>query len=108
MIELPVDQASDSATNPNGCDAHSTNSSASRLKWSEHCAALVRYSIAKSRSLTESSEFRVGASNPSAAAVASRSIGNPVPASAAPPSGHRFIRTRASRNREASRAAISA
>ena len=38
----------------------------------------------------------MGPSKPSAAAVASRSIGKPVPASAAEPSGHRFIRARAS------------
>ena len=46
---------------------------------------------AKSRSLTESRLLVVGPSNPSAAAVAWRSIGKPVPASAAAPSGQRFI-----------------
>ena len=43
----------------------------------------------------------------SAAAVASRSMGNDVPASAAAPSGHSFILARASRTRDRSRANIS-
>ena len=44
---------------------------------------------AKSRSDTESSEFAVGRSKPSALAVASRSIGNDVPANAPAPRGLR-------------------
>ena len=70
-------------------------------------ALAARNSSAKSRSLTASSEFAIGRSNPSAAAVISRSIGNDVPASAAAPSGLSFIRVRASRNRPRSRSSIS-
>jgi hypothetical protein len=64
--------------------------------------------MAKSRSETLSRLFAVGPSKPRAAAVIRRSMGKPVPASAAAPSGQRFIRARASRKREMSRAAISA
>ena len=49
----------------------------------------------------------VGRSKPSACAVAWRSIGKPVPASAAAPSGLSFIRRRASASRPWSRASIS-
>lgn len=56
----------------------------------------LRNSSAKSRSLTRSSELAVERSKPSADAVMCRSMGNPVPASAAAPSGHSFIRLRAS------------
>ena len=52
-------------------------------------------------------EFAMGAPNPSAAAVAARSIGKLVPASAAAPSGHSFSRTRASARRPRSRPNIS-
>jgi hypothetical protein len=107
MIELPVDHASVKLTNPNGCDAQMMISSASRDRWSEHCTAAVRNSIAKSRSDTLSSELAVGPSKPSARAVASLSIGKPVPASAALPSGQRLSRTRASENRPRSRPSIS-
>ena len=54
-------------------------------------AAAASASNAKSRSETLSSELAVGRSKPSALAVASRSIGKEVPASAAAPSGHSFI-----------------
>ena len=57
-----------------------------QVRWAAQIAAAARYSMAKSRSDTLSSEFAVGRSNPSAAAVASRSIGKAVPASAAAPS----------------------
>ena len=45
-------------------------------------------SMAKSRSLTESSEFLVGLAKPSFDAVNFRSIEKVVPASAAAPNGH--------------------
>ena len=61
-------------------------------------------SSAKSRSETASSEFAVGRSKPSALAVALRSIGNAVPASAAAPSGNSFSRRRQSAKRPRSRA----
>ena len=61
--------------NPNSCDAHSTSSSPSRDRWSWTSAHAATSSSAKSRSPTASSEFRVGASKPSARAVCSRSIG---------------------------------
>ena len=54
-----------------------------------------RNSSAKSRSETASSELAAGRSKPSAFAVASRSIGKDVPASAAAPSGHSLSRRRA-------------
>ncbi len=90
MIELPVVKASLSATNPNPSLHQSTISSAKRDRWIPASAAAARNSIAKSRSETASSEFAIGRSKPNAAAVASRSIGNEVPASAAAPSG-RFV-----------------
>ena len=42
MIELPVDHWSLKLTKPNGCDAHSTNSSASRDRCNAHCDAAIR------------------------------------------------------------------
>ena len=70
-------------------------------------AAAERRSSTKSRSATLSIELRVGLSNPSALAVALRSMGKEVPASAAAPSGHSFMRVRASTRRERSRPSIS-
>ena len=66
-----------------------------------------RNSAAKSREATLSRLFRVGPSKPSAAAVMCRSIGKPVPASAAAPSGLSFIRRRQSASRDRSRDSIS-
>ena len=42
MIELPVDRLSGSVTKPNGWLAQMMNSSASRERCSEHCAAAIR------------------------------------------------------------------
>ena len=56
---------------------------------------------------TLSSELAVGEEKSSAAAVALRSTGNDVPASAAAPSGHSFKRLRASAKRPRSLANIS-
>ena len=87
MIELPVVNASLSAAKPNSLLHQVTISSAKRDRCIPAIAAAARNSIAKSRSDTASSEFAAGRSKPSAAAVASRSIGKEVPASAAAPSG---------------------
>ena len=107
MIDEPVERLSGRRMKPKGWLAHRISSSARR----ERCSAVAeqhhRKSSAKSRSETESSELAVGASKPSAAAVIARSIGKPVPASAALPSGHSFIRARASARRERSRRSIS-
>ena len=94
MIELPVVKASDSATNLKPSEHQSTSSSARRERWVARIAPAARNSSAKSRSETESMEFAVGRSKPSAAAVAALSIGNEVPASAATPSGHSLSRAR--------------
>ena len=69
--------------------------------------AAASVSITKSRSDTASRLLAVGASKPRACAVISRSIGNPVPASAALPSGHSLSRARASAKRLRSRRSIS-
>jgi hypothetical protein len=107
MIEDPVENRSLNRTNRNCAELQITISSASRLRCTAAIAAAPRNSSAKSRSLTASSEFAMGRSNPSAAAVISRSMGKLVPASAAAPSGLLFIRARASRNRPRSRSSIS-
>ena len=73
-----------------------TISSASRDRCVAQIAAIDRNSSAKSRSETLSSELRVGSRKPSAFAVMCRSIGKPVPASAAAPSGLSSIRSIAS------------
>ena len=92
MIEEPVEKRSDSEAKPNCGVAHSTISSAKRERCVAQIAAAASVSSAKSRSETLSSELAVGRSKPSAWAVAWRSIGNEVPASAAAPSGHSFMR----------------
>ena len=56
---------------------------------------------------TVSIEFRVGSRKSSAEAVMARSIGKPVPASAAAPSGLSSMRSMASRTRDRSRPNIS-
>ena len=107
MMDEPVQKASGSSMKPNGALIHRISSSAMRERWMAQMAAPARISITKSRSETASSELRQGPSKPSAAAVASRSIGKVVPASAAEPSGHWFMRARASASRAASRSSIS-
>ena len=107
MIEEPVEKRSDSATKRNCALDQRTISSAKRDRWVAQIDAAARNSSAKSRSLTASSEFAIGRSKPSAAAVMCRSIGKLVPASAAAPSGLSFIRARASRKRPRSRSSIS-
>ncbi len=107
MIELPVVSASDSRMKRYGALHQMTISSASRDRCIAEIAPAARNSSAKSRSETASSEFAAGRSKPSAAAVAARSIGNEVPASAAAPSGHSFSRRRASASRPRSRDNIS-
>ena len=82
-------------------------SSANRDRCSAVCAAAVRNSSAKSRSETESRLFAMGPSKPSANAVAARSIGKDVPASAAAPKGDWFNRLRQSVKRLRSRFVIS-
>ena len=107
MIEDPVEKRSLKLTKRNCALDQITSSSANRDRCTAQIAAAARNSSAKSRSLTASSEFAIGRSNPSAFAVISRSIGKLVPASAAAPSGLSFIRARASRNRPRSRSSIS-
>ena len=107
MIELPVVKASESAMNPKPWLHQITSSSARRERWMASTAPAARNSSAKSRSETESMELAVGRSKPSAAAVAARSMGNEVPASAAAPSGHSLSRVRASAKRPRSRPNIS-
>ena len=80
-----------------------TISSASRDRCVAQIAAIDRNSSAKSRSDTLSSELRVGSRKPSALAVLCRSMGKPVPASAAAPSGLSSMRSMASRTRDRSR-----
>ena len=107
MIDEPVVKRSESVTKPNCGVAQSTISSAKRERCTAQIEAAESASSAKSRSATESSEFAVGRSKPSAFAVAVRSIGNAVPASAAAPSGDSFSRLRQSAKRPRSRESIS-
>ena len=92
MIEEPVEKASESLTKPNCAEVQITISSAKRERCTAQIEAAASVSRMKSRSATESSEFAVGRSKPSAFAVISRSIGKEVPASAAAPSGDSFKR----------------
>ncbi len=107
MIEEPVVNLSESRTRPTSGDVQITISSAKRDMCTAAIEAADSVSSTKSRSDTASSELAIGRSKPSALAVAWRSIGNEVPASAAAPSGDSFNRLRASANRPRSRAAIS-
>ena len=75
IIELPVENASATATNPNRGFDHHVTSSASRLRWTIPSATAASASTTKSRSETASSEFAVTPSKPSSRAVASRSSG---------------------------------
>ena len=65
MIDEPVHQASARLMKPNCADDHSTSSSDMREKCVIRTAAAATNSIAKSRSLTASSEFSAGRSKPS-------------------------------------------
>ena len=107
MMLEPVQKASGSSTKPNCCEVQITSSSHQRDRWTAVSDAAAQNSTAKSRSLTASRELAVTPSNPSAAAVAARSMGNVVPARAAAPRGDRLSRTRQSANRARSRCAIS-
>ena len=107
MIDEPVQNRSGRVMNPNCAEVHSTSSSEIRERWFISSAAAAQNSIAKSRSATLSREFRVGASKPSISALASRSIGKVVPASAAAPKGETFNRFRQSARRPWSRSSIS-
>src|ERR1700730_2301554 len=95
MIEEPVVYLSLSRTSPTKGEVQITISSAKRDRCTEAIAAADRASSTKSRSETASSELAIGRSKPSAFAVASRSIGNEVPANAAAPSGDSLRRLRA-------------
>ena len=75
--------------------------------WLRSRLAAAQNSIAKSRSLTASSEFSLTVSKPSSAATRPRSIGNVVPAIAPLPSGSTLVRRRQSENRSRSRISIS-
>ena len=107
MIEEPEVKASESFINSKPLLIQITISSAKR----DRCVAISerqnKYSMAKSRSDTESIELAVGRKNPNSFATKARSIGNDVPAKAQAPSGHSFILTRKSSRREASRLNIS-
>jgi len=107
MMLEPVVKLSDSRTKRNWAEDQITSSSAKRLRCMAQIDAADRNSSAKSRSEVLSRLFAVGRSKPSAAAVMCRSMGNEVPASAAAPRGHSFIRLRASWKRDLSRASIS-
>ena len=107
MMLDPVENRSDMRTKRNWAEDQITSSSAKRDRCMAQMLAADRYSSAKSRSDTLSSELAVGRSNPSACAVMCRSIGKDVPASAAAPKGHSFMRARASAKRDWSRANIS-
>ncbi len=107
MMEEPVVKRSESLSRATSGEVQITTSSAKRERCMAQIAALDSVSSTKSRSDTESSEFAVGRSKPSALAVAKRSIGKEVPASAAAPSGHSLSRARASAKRPRSRPSIS-
>ncbi len=107
MMLDPVENRSDRVTNRNCALDQITNSSAKRLRCMAEIDATDRNSIAKSRAETASNELAIGRSKPKLSAVICRSIGKPVPASAAAPKGDSFIRARASRTRDRSRANIS-
>jgi len=107
VIDEPVEKRSDRLTKRNCALDQRTISSAKRDRWVAQIDAAARNSSAKSRSLTASSEFAIGRSNPSASAVIARSIGKEVPASAAAPSGHSLSRHRQSASRPRSRPSIS-
>ena len=105
--EEPVLKASDNLTKPKEGVAQITISSASRDRCVAQIEAAARYSSAKSRADTASSELRIGWVKPSSFAVALRSMGNGVPASAAAPSGDSFARACAPAKRPRSRDNIS-
>ncbi|MCY1305211.1 hypothetical protein D9M70_550050 [compost metagenome] len=107
MIEEPVENASDRRMKPNCGVDQMTISSARRDRCVAVIDAIDRNSSAKSRSDTVSIELRVGPAKPSALAVMCRSIGKPVPASAAAPIGLSSICSMAWRTRERSRPNIS-
>jgi len=94
MIEEPDVNLSLSRTSPTSGEVQITISSAKRDRCTDAIAAADNVSSTKSRSETASSELAIGRSKPSVLAVASRSIGNDVPASAAAPRGD-FIQTSA-------------
>ena len=85
MIELPVQKRSARRMKPKPGLDQRTNSSANRDRCIIVSAAAAANSIAKSRSETASSEFSHKPSKPNSRATRSRSIGKPVPASAALP-----------------------
>ena len=83
----------------NCAEVHSTSSSEHRERCIINMLEKDASSIAKSRSLTESKEFLVGALKPSCSAVKFLSIGYEVPAKAAEPKGDRLTLLRQSRSR---------
>src|ERR1700712_1466237 len=103
MIELPVENASSSSSQPNSLVVQMTISSPRRERCTPIRAAANRNSTAKSRSDTASSELAADESNPSSSAVASGSSGSDEPASAPEPSGEIAARLSQSRNRSTSR-----
>ncbi len=107
MIDEPVQKRSGKSMKLNCAEVHSTSSSLKRDRWVISKLPAAANSMAKSRSLTESSEFSVGRSKPSSEALYSRSIGYVVPASAAAPSGLWFMRAAQSCKRLKSRSSIS-
>ena len=107
MIDEPVQKRSASSMKPKLWLIQITSSSLRRETCSIARLAADVNSIAKSRSLTASMLFWHTPSMRSALATASRSSGKLVPASAAAPSGSRFVRARTSAMRSASRANIS-
>ncbi len=69
MIEEPVQKRSGRSMKPKRSDDHSTSSSEKRERWVIASAAQPVNSMAKSLSLTASSEFSAGRSKPSSSAV---------------------------------------
>ncbi len=107
MMDEPVVKRSLNRINPKPALNQMTISSASRDRFVAQIEAAASVSSTKSRDETASSEFAIGLSKPSAAAVMARSMGKDVPAKAAAPRGDSFTRFLASAKRPRSRASIS-
>ncbi len=105
---LPVVCESGRVRKPNSKLEYSTVSSLSRDRCAIRMLHADRNSSAKSRLPTPSRLLAVGRAKPRAAAVACRSIGQGVPASAELPSGDSSMRVAASRNRPSSRSSMAA
>ncbi len=106
MIDDPVVWESGRVMKPNSNVEYRISSSLRRERCADRIAQAARNSSAKSRLPTPSRLFAVGRAKPSADAVACRSTGQGVPASAEEPSGDSSMRSAASRKRPSSRSSI--